>query len=84
LETFIKKNASIGAGAIILGGTVIGESAMIGAGAVVTKNIPPYTLWVGNPARQTGYVTKDGTILSLSLKDKSGVQYKLLNAEPVL
>jgi UDP-2-acetamido-3-amino-2,3-dideoxy-glucuronate N-acetyltransferase len=84
LQTLIKENASIGAGAVILCGLVIGESALIGAGAVVTKNVPPFTLWVGNPAKQTGYVTKDGTILSMNLKDKSGVQYRLLNAEPVL
>jgi UDP-2-acetamido-3-amino-2,3-dideoxy-glucuronate N-acetyltransferase len=84
MVTLIKEYASIGAGAIILCGLVIGEGAMIGAGAVVTKNIPSYTLWVGNPAKQTGYVTRDGSILSLDLKDKSGVQYQLKNGEPVL
>ena len=48
--TVIKKNASIGAGSIILGGITIGENAMIGAGSVVTKNVPANELWVGNPA----------------------------------
>jgi UDP-2-acetamido-3-amino-2,3-dideoxy-glucuronate N-acetyltransferase len=79
----IKENASIGAGATILGGIVIGESAMIGAGAVVTKNVPPYTLWVGNPARQTGFVNRQGIILSMDLKDKDGIQYTLKNNEPL-
>lgn len=50
-RTLIKKNASIGAGAIILGGIIIGENAMIGAGSVVTKSVPANQLWLGNPAR---------------------------------
>jgi UDP-2-acetamido-3-amino-2,3-dideoxy-glucuronate N-acetyltransferase len=49
--TKIKKNASIGAGSIILGGVTIGENAMIGAGSVVTKNVPANELWYGNPAK---------------------------------
>jgi UDP-2-acetamido-3-amino-2,3-dideoxy-glucuronate N-acetyltransferase len=83
-RTLIKENASIGAGAVLLGGIVIGGSAMIGAGAVVTKNVPPYTLWVGNPAKNTGYVTREGIILNLDLRNKEGVQYKMNNGEPVL
>ena len=51
-QTIIKKGASIGANATILGGITIGENAMIGAGSVVTKNIPANELWVGNPARK--------------------------------
>jgi len=51
LKTTIKKGASIGANATIIGGITIGKYAMIGAGAVVTKNVPPYTLWIGNPAK---------------------------------
>jgi len=57
LKTVVKHNASIGANATILPGITIGEYAMIGAGAVVTKNVPPYAIVVGNPARITGYVT---------------------------
>ena len=49
--TLIKKNASIGAGSIILGGITIGENAMIGAGSIVTKDIPDNELWFGNPAK---------------------------------
>jgi len=50
LTTLVKKGASIGANATILPGLTIGEGAMVGAGAVVTKDVPPRTLVVGNPA----------------------------------
>ncbi|MGC3976985.1 MAG: DapH/DapD/GlmU-related protein [Paludibacteraceae bacterium] len=50
-RTVVKKNASIGAASVILGGVTIGENAMIGAGSVVTKDIPANELWVGNPAK---------------------------------
>lgn len=50
-RTTIKKNASIGAGSVILGGITIGENALIGAGSVVTKDVPNNELWLGNPAR---------------------------------
>lgn len=50
-RTLIKKNASIGAAATILGGISIGENAMIGAGSIVTKDIPDNELWVGCPAK---------------------------------
>jgi UDP-2-acetamido-3-amino-2,3-dideoxy-glucuronate N-acetyltransferase len=55
-RTMICKGASIGANATILPGLVIGSYAMVGAGAVVTKNVPPFAIVVGNPARITGYV----------------------------
>ena len=51
LPTLVRKGASIGANATILPGLTIGEGAMVGAGAVVTKDVPPRTLDVGNPAR---------------------------------
>jgi UDP-2-acetamido-3-amino-2,3-dideoxy-glucuronate N-acetyltransferase len=54
LTTVIKKGASIGANATILGGVVIGENAMIGAGGVVTKDVPGGELWYGNPAVRRG------------------------------
>jgi acetyltransferase-like isoleucine patch superfamily enzyme len=56
IETTVKKGASIGGGAVILCGITIGEKAMIGAGAVVTKDVPPNTVVVGNPARPIGKV----------------------------
>ncbi|MBI3535468.1 MAG: N-acetyltransferase [Deltaproteobacteria bacterium] len=49
LPTFVKKGATIGAGAVIVCGITIGQYAFVGAGSVVTKNIPPYGLVVGNP-----------------------------------
>ena len=51
VETIVKKRASIGTSATILGGVTIGENAMIGAGAVVTKDVPDNAVVVGNPAK---------------------------------
>jgi UDP-2-acetamido-3-amino-2,3-dideoxy-glucuronate N-acetyltransferase len=56
LKTWVKKSASIGANATVLPGIVIGENAMVAAGAVVTRNVPPNAVVVGNPARIQGYV----------------------------
>jgi acetyltransferase-like isoleucine patch superfamily enzyme len=56
IETIVKKGASIGAGAVVLCGITIGEKAMIGAGSVVTKDVLPNTVVVGNPARSIGKV----------------------------
>lgn len=50
-STLIKHGASIGAGSTILCGITIGEGAMIGVGSVVTKDVPAYELWFGNPAK---------------------------------
>ena len=50
-RTLIKRNASIGAASVILGGVTIGENAMIGAGSIVTIDIPDNELWFGNPAK---------------------------------
>jgi len=58
--TLVKKGASIGANATIVCGNEIGEFALIGAGAVVTKTVKPYALVMGNPARQTGWVSEFG------------------------
>jgi len=59
-KTTVKKGASIGANATIVCGHDIGEFAFIGAGSVVTKNIPAYALFVGNPARQIGWMSEYG------------------------
>lgn len=77
LQTKVCKGASIGANSTILCGTEIGEYAMIGAGSVVTKNIPPHTLWYGNPAKLHGYITRSGILLDMSLKDKFGQKHFL-------
>ena len=55
-RTVVRKGASIGANATILPGRTIGQYAMVGAGTVVTKDVPPYAIVVGNPARIIGYV----------------------------
>ena len=55
-KILIKTGATIGANAVIVAGHTIGEYAFIGAGAVITKDIPPYTIWLGNPAKMAGYV----------------------------
>ena len=54
---FVKSNASIGANATILPDVTIGEGAMVGAGAVVTKDVPPNTVVVGNPAKIMRYIS---------------------------
>ena len=55
-NTYVKRGASIGANATIVCGNTIGEYAMVGSGSVVTKDVPPHALVVGNPARQIGWV----------------------------
>jgi UDP-2-acetamido-3-amino-2,3-dideoxy-glucuronate N-acetyltransferase len=56
-KTVIQKRASIGANATILAGITIGRNSMIGAGAVVTKDVPPNAIVIGNPAHISGYVS---------------------------
>tara|TARA_Y100000310_G_scaffold345466_1_gene465306 strand:- start:16893 stop:17366 length:474 start_codon:yes stop_codon:yes gene_type:complete len=51
LTTIVKKGASIGENATILGGITVGENSVVGAGSVVTKDVPPNVIVVGNPAR---------------------------------
>lgn len=60
VKTLVEKGASIGANATIVCGNKIGKYSLIGAGAVVTKEVPPYALLVGNPARQIGWVSEYG------------------------
>lgn len=77
----VRKNASVGANATIIGPVEIGQYSLVGAGSVLTKNTTPYSLWYGNPARHRGYVTKDKTVLSLDLKDNDGNQFEYINNE---
>ena len=60
LKTIVKKSASIGANATIVCGITIGEYALIGSGAVVTKDVPPYSLVIGNPGKVICKVDKYG------------------------
>lgn len=62
IPTLVKRGASIGSGAVLLCGITVGENAIIGAGSVVTKDVPPNTVVVGNPAR-----------IIKSLKETSGL-----------
>ena len=64
LKTTVHKGATIGANATIVCGHDIGEYAMVAAGAVVTKDVPPYTLVAGVPARKIGKVDEKGNIIS--------------------
>lgn len=59
-KTIVEKGATIGANSTIVCGNKIGSYAFIGAGAVVTKDVKPYALVVGNPARQTGWMSEYG------------------------
>lgn len=81
-KTLVEKGASIGANATIICGNTIGNYALIGAGAVVTKDVKPYALIVGNPARQVGWVSEYGHRLEfdeygLAVCPESHQQYKL-------
>ncbi len=64
--TIVKKGASIGANATIICGHDIGEYAFIGAGAVVTSDVAPYSLVVGNPARHVGWMSEHGIKLNFN------------------
>ena len=59
-STHVGKGATIGANATIVCGHNIGEYAFIGAGAVVTKDVPPYAMLIGNPARRSGWMSRSG------------------------
>jgi UDP-2-acetamido-3-amino-2,3-dideoxy-glucuronate N-acetyltransferase len=79
-KTVIRKGASVGANATIIGGITINVYALIGAGSVVTKNVPNNTLWVGNPARQVGYVCDCGNKLDERLFCKNcGLKFTINN-----
>lgn len=83
-KTLVKKGATIGANATVVCGNDIGTYAFIGAGAVVTKNVPDYALVVGNPARQTGWMSEYGHKLifnkdGIAVCEESKEKYKLNN-----
>lgn len=85
-KTIVKKGATIGANATIVCGNNIGEYAFIGAGAVITKDVPPYALMVGNPARQIGWMSEYGHRLefneeNIAICPESGEKYLLENGK---
>jgi len=84
LRTLVRKGASIGANATIVCGNEIGEFAFIGAGAVVTKPVQAFALVVGNPARQSGWMSEFGHKLKFDASGiatcpESGQEYQLDN-----
>ena len=82
-KTFLKKGCTIGANATIVCGVTVGKYALIGSGAVVNKDVKPYALMVGVPAKQIGWVGisgntlefKEGTALDIS----DGKQYVIID-----
>jgi UDP-2-acetamido-3-amino-2,3-dideoxy-glucuronate N-acetyltransferase len=80
--TIVEKGASIGANSTIVCGNKIGKYSFIGAGAVVTKDVKPYALVIGNPARQSGWMSEYGHKLNFdtsgfALCPESGDRYKI-------
>jgi len=85
-RTLVKKGASIGANSTIICGNEIGEFAFIGAGSVVTKNVKPYSLVIGNPARHIGWMSEFGHRLhfddsGIAICPESGVKYQLKDGQ---
>ena len=83
-KTIVKKGATIGANATIVCGINIGEYAFVGAGTVVIREVKPYAMLVGNPARQIGWMSEQGEKLKFDNEGKatcslSGDQYVLNN-----
>lgn len=70
-NTLVKKGATLGANCTIVCGVTVGEYAFVGAGAVITKNIKPYSLMVGIPARQIGWMSEFGERLDLPLEGQA-------------
>jgi len=82
VSTLVEKGASIGANSTIICGNTIGRFSFIGAGAVVTKDVKPYALVIGNPARQTGWMSEYGHKLKfdengIAVCPESGEKYRL-------
>ena len=85
-KTLLKKGCSIGANVTIVCGVTIGEYALIGAGAVVTKDVKPYSLMVGVPARQSGWVDKAGNRMNfdkngIAIDSFDGTKYTIIDGE---
>ncbi len=83
-KTLLKKGCSIGANATVVCGVIIGEYALIGSGAVVNKDVKPYALMIGVPAKQIGWVSKAGNTLkfnkrNIAVDDFDNSQYQIVN-----
>jgi len=87
-DTFVKRGATLGANCTIVCGFTIGEFSFVGAGAVVNKDVKPYSLMVGVPAKQIGWISEFGEQLDISLKgsgkvrcEHTGTVYELINGK---
>ena len=82
-KTLLKKGCSVGANATIICGVTIGEYALIGSGAVIHRDVKPYALMVGVPARQIGWVGKSGNTLEfvegVAVDDYDGQRYVIMD-----
>ena len=85
-DTLVKQGATLGANCTIVCGVTIGEYSLVGAGAVINKDVKPFALMVGVPAKQIGWISKYGEQLDLPLEgnaiatcEHTGEQYKLEN-----
>ena len=88
IKTIVKRGASIGANATIICGNNLGEYCLVGAGSVVTKNVLPYALVLGNPALQIGWVSEYGHRLEFdkngfSICPESMENYQLVNGKVI-
>ncbi|MCG3695305.1 acyltransferase [Aliarcobacter butzleri] len=88
-KTVLKKGCSVGANASIVCGVTIGEYALIGSGTVVNKDVKPFALMVGVPARQIGWVSKAGNTLKFDENDEAvdtfdNTKYKIENDNLIL
>lgn len=88
-KTVLKKGCSVGANATVVCGVTIGEYALIGSGTVVNKDVKPFALMVGVPARQIGWVSKAGNTLKFDENDEAvdtfdNTKYKIENDNLIL
>jgi len=88
-KTILKKGATIGANATIICGITIGKYSLIGSGSVVTKSVKPFSLMVGVPAKQIGWVSKAGNTLKFNKEKKAfdyfdNTEYKIENDELII
>ncbi len=83
VETWVRKGASVGANATLICGNTIGKFSLIGAGSVITKDVRPYAMVVGNPAKQIGWVSEYGHRLEfidgIATCKETNDRYELLN-----
>lgn len=70
VPTIVKKGSSIGSNATIICGVTVGEYALVGAGSVVTKDVPPFALVLGNPARLKGFVCYCGKKMTTVIEEQ--------------